>query len=85
MLRPFLFSEIYQLATAIGVKNHVQQAKRALVSKWLDPGGGMVRKIGNSPIHHSRMTNQSAADQISVQGALFHPAVSFAGARTEIV
>ena len=85
MLRPFLFSEIYQLATAIGVKNHVQQAKRALVSKWLDPGGGMARKIESSPIHHSRMINQSATDRISVQGALFHPAVSSVGERMEIV
>ena len=63
----------------------MEQAKRALVRRWLDPSGGMARKTEDLPTHRSRMINQFAADRKTALGALFPPAVSFAGVKTEIV
>lgn len=63
----------------------MEQAKRALVRRWLDPSGGMARKTEDLPIHRSRMINQFAVDRKTAMDALFPPVVSSAGVRTEIV
>ena len=63
----------------------MQQAKRALVGKCLDPGGGMVQKPADPPVHRSKAKRRSAQNPKSVKAVLSRPAVSFAGARTEIV
>ena len=81
----FLFSEIYHLVIQKGVSNHVQQAKRALVRECLDPGGGMVQRPADPPVHHRKTKRRSAQIQKPVRAVLSRPAVSFAGARTEIV
>ena len=67
------------------MRNHVQKPKRALVRKWLDLSGGMARKTEDLPTHRSRMKRKFAADRKTALGALFHPVVSSAGERTEIV
>ena len=85
MLRPFLFSESYHLEIWKGVSNHVQQAKRALVGVCLDPDGGMVQRPADPPVHHSKAKRRSAQNLKPVKAARSRPAVSFAGAKTEIV
>ena len=84
MLRPFLFSESYHLEIWKGVSNHVQQAKRALVRKCLDPGGGMVQRPADPPVHHSKAKRRFALNLKPVKAGLSRSVVLFAGARTEI-
>ena len=63
----------------------MQQAKRALVKECLDPGGGMVQRPADPPVHHSKAKRGSAQNLKLVKTALSRPAVSFAGVRAEIV
>ena len=63
----------------------MQQAKRALVRKCLDPGGGMLQRPADPPVHHSKAIRMSAQNLKLVKTVLSRPAVSFAGVRTEIV
>ena len=81
----FLFSESFYFTDWLEWINHVQQAKRALVRKCLDPDGGMVQRPADLPVHHSKAKRRSAQNLKLVKTALSRPAVSFAGVRTEIV
>ena len=63
----------------------MQQAKRALVRKCLDPVGGMVQILADPPVHHSKMKRRSAQGLKPVRAVLSRLVVSSAGARTEIV
>lgn len=78
----FLFSERFYLEIWIGVKIHVQQAKRALVRRWLDLSGGMARRTADLPIHQSRRIGRSAEDQKIVTVVRFRQVDSSAGAIT---
>ena len=40
----------------------MEQAKRALVRRWLDQSGGMARNTENLPTHRSKMINLYAVD-----------------------
>ena len=75
----FLFSERLNFDRS---ENHVQQAKRALVRRWLDPSGGTARKTANLPIHQSRRISRSAEDREIVTVVHFRQADSSAGAIT---
>ena len=60
----------------------MQQAKRALVSRWLDPSGGMARRIADLLIHLNRRTSGSVEDQRIVTVVRFQQVVSSVGAIT---
>lgn len=63
----------------------MDQTKRALVRRWLDPSGGMARNTENLLTHRSKMINPFVADQKTALGALFPPVDLFVGEKAATV
>ena len=59
----------------------MEQTKRALVRKWLDPSGAMAQNTVDLLIHRNKEINLYAENQLHVRAAHFHPVALFAGER----
>lgn len=63
----------------------MEQAKRALVRRWLDQNGGMAPNTVSMPIHRSKMINRYAVNPRAVLDALFPPVDLYVGVKAVTV